>query len=50
MSGVDASHNVWVSFQGGDEVGKFDVARMVMRTESDLPALRARVQQARRAH
>ena len=24
MAAVDASHNVWVSFQGGDEVGKFD--------------------------
>jgi streptogramin lyase len=24
MVAVDASHNVWVSFQGGDEVGKFD--------------------------
>lgn len=83
MAPVDANHNVWVSFQGGDEVGKFDprteewtlyswpsrgtslrnlglveqngvvqvigayfnasrVGRMVMRTESDLEALRAR--------
>ena len=24
MVAVDASHNVWVSFHGGDEVGKFD--------------------------
>lgn len=24
MAAVDASHNVWVSFLGGDEVGKFD--------------------------
>lgn len=24
MAAVDSRHNVWVSFQGGDEVGKFD--------------------------
>ena len=85
MAAVDASHNVWVSFLGGDEVGKFDpttetwtlyswpsrgtalrhlglvdhngvvqvigayfnaarVGRMVMRTERDVQALRARAQ------
>ena len=83
MAAVDAGHNVWVSFLGGDEVGKFDpktekwtlyswptrgtalrhlgmvdhngvvhvigayfnaarIGRMVMRTERDVQALRAR--------
>jgi virginiamycin B lyase len=85
MAAVDGSHNVWVSFLGGDQVGKFDpttetwmlyswpsrgtalrnlglvdhdgvvqvigayfnaarVGRMVMRTERDVQALRARAQ------
>ena len=83
MAAVDSSHNVWVSFLNGDEVGKFDpktekwtlyswpsrgtalrhlglvdhngvvqvvgayfnaarIGRMVMRTQRDVQALRAR--------